>query len=173
MHRLQLWIALFALIGTKSAAAQKLAGVAAGMSIPLGELGRIDNAGYGVSGVWQSIPPLTSAGIRVDASYSAMTRKATVQDITERIASVSVGTVIRYPRISVSYGYAIATIGGFNQSTSPAPVGSTSSTDLGIALGAGYRFAIGKRKAFVEARHIKIMSSGGPRFIPLTFGVAL
>lgn len=138
----------------------------------MGELGRVDNAGYGIVGVWQSIPPLATVGIRLDGSLSALSRKATIQHITERIANVSAGTVIRFPRVSVAYGYAIATGGVYNQSTSPAPVGSTSSTDLGISLGAGWRFSVGRRKAFAEARYHKIMSSGGPRYVPVNFGLA-
>jgi hypothetical protein len=172
MRCIKLSIAFMALALSKPLAAQKFAGVAAGVVVPLGELGRIDNAGYNITGVWQSIPPLTSAGFRIDASYSAMKREATIQSITERIAGLSVGTVIRFPRISVSYGYAIATVGAYNQSTDPTPVGSASSTDLGVGLGAGYRFTLGGRKAFIEARHTRIMSGGRPGFVPVTFGLA-
>jgi hypothetical protein len=163
-------IAVTLLVFTQPLSAQHFGGVAAGVAVPAGALGRIDNVGYNALGVWQSIPPLTSAGIRVDASYSAMTRAGTIQDITERIAGLSVGTVIRFPRVSVSYGYAIATAGAYNQSTSPMPIGATSATDLGYGLGAGWRFSLGGRKAFAEARFNKI--SSGTRFVPVTFGLA-
>jgi hypothetical protein len=172
MRRLCLSIALAALLVSQPAAAQKFAGVSAGVVVPTGDLGRIDNVGYDISGVWQSIPPLRRAGFRLDASYMALTRKATIRDITQSIANLSVGTVVRFPRISVAYGYAIAAAGIYNQSVRPAPVGSTSSTDLGLSLGAGWRFAIGGRKAFAEVRYHKIVSSRGPRFVPVNFGLA-
>jgi hypothetical protein len=163
---------LLALFASRQAAAQKFGGIGAGLVVPAGQMGRIDNVGYGIVGVWQSILPLRSAGIRLDAAFSAMSRKATVQDITERITDLSAGAVIRFPRVSVAYGYAIAAAGVYNHSTSPAPVGSTSSTDLGVSFGAGWRFSVGGRKAFAEARYHKIMSSGGPRFLPVNLGLA-
>ena len=151
--------------------AQTSAGIGVGGIVPIGELGRIDNVGYHVTAAWQSIPPLRSAGFRVDASYSAMSRKATIQDITERIFSLTAGPVVRFPRIGVSYGYAMGTAGAYRQSTSPQPIGATASTDLGISVGTGWRFAVGQRPSYVEARYHRIMSSGGPRFVPVTFGL--
>ena len=170
MGQAHLSVALLCMIVAPPVAAQKLAGIAAGMVVPVGELGRIDNVGYAAAGVWQSIPPLASVGFRVDASYNAMKRKATIQAVGERVGSLSAGAVIRFPRISVSYGYAIATVGTYAHWTSPQPVGATTSVDLGYGAGAGYRFAVGGRKAFAEARYHKI--SSGARFIPVTFGLA-
>lgn len=172
MRRLYLMMALGALLASQPAHAQKFGGIAVGAVVPAGDLSRIDNVGYDVTGVWQSIPPLAKAGFRVDASYIALTRKATIQHVAQRFANVSAGTVIRFPRISVNYGYAIAAAGIYNQSISPAPIGSTSSTDLGVSLGAGWRFSVGHRQAFTEVRYHKIMSSSGPRFVPLNFGLA-
>src|SRR5690242_15285857 len=111
-------------------AAQHFGGIGVGATVPTGDLGRIDNVGYNILGMWQSIPPLSRAGFRADASYGALTRKATVQHVTERLTNFSVGTVLRFPRISVDYGYAIAMAGIYNQSTSPEPVGASSLTDL-------------------------------------------
>lgn len=159
------FIALFA----SSLGAQTTTGIGAGVVVPVGELGRIDAVGYHVAGHWQSIPPLRSLGFRVDASFSAMGRKQTIQDISERILSVTAGPVVRFPRIGVSYGYATATAGAYNQSTSPQPTGAAASTSLGLGAGLGWRFSIGKRSAFTEARYHQI--SGGPRFVPVSFGL--
>jgi hypothetical protein len=173
MLRIRLFAIVFvAAVYTTAARAQTFAGLGAGLSVPTGELGRIDKPGFQLLGVWQSITPLKSTGFRIDASFISMQRKATIREISERIASVSAGPVLRFPRIAVSYAYVTATAGAYNYSTSPAPIGSSSSTDLGISLGGGLRFPLGKRKAFAEARYHKIMSSGGPRFVPLTFGIA-
>jgi hypothetical protein len=161
---------LLSLLAVGPLPAQKFGGISAGLTLPMGELARIDNAGYAIVGVWQAIPPLATTGFRVDASYSAMTRKATIQGVTEQIANLSAGAVMRFPRISVSYGYAIGTVGSYAQWTSPRPIGSTSSPDLGFSLGAGYRFNVGRRKAFTEARYHKV--SSGLRFMPITFGLA-
>src|SRR3954467_5474229 len=108
-----------ALLSANALAAQTFTGLGAGFTIPAGELGRIDTPGYQLFGVWQSITPLKSTGFRVDASFSSMQRKATIREISERITSVTAGPVIRFPRIAVTYGYAIATAGGYNHFTSP------------------------------------------------------
>ena len=171
MRPIHLSLIITMLVPARAATAQKFMGLGAAVVIPTGDFGRIDNTGYGVTATWQSIPPLASAGFRVDASYAALSRKATIQDITERIASVSAGTVIRFPRISVSYGYAIAAAGVYNHFTSPRPIGSTSATDLGVSIGAGWRFDLAGRKVFTEVRYNRI-SGGGPRFVPVTFGLA-
>ena len=159
------FIALFA----ASLGAQTTTGIGTGVVVPIGELGRIDAVGYHVTGQWQSIPPLRSLGFRVDASFSAMGRKQTIQDISERILGVTAGPVVRFPRIAVSYGYATATAGAYNQSTSPQPTGAATSTSLGIGAGLGWRFSIGKRSVFTEARYHRI--SGGPRFVPVSLGL--
>src|SRR3954464_7714768 len=117
-------IALFPLLGARDLAAQTFAGLGAGLTIPTGEVGRIDKPGYQLFGIWQSITPLKSTGFRIDGSFSAMKRKATIQEISERIVDLTVGPVIRFPRIAVRYGYVIATAGAYNHSLSPSPVGS-------------------------------------------------
>jgi hypothetical protein len=151
--------------------AQANLGIATGPTVPVSELGRIDNVGYHVSAVFQSTQPLTPFGLRGDVSFNSFTRKATIQDVTERIFSVTAGPMLHPPGLATSYPYAVGAFGIYNVSTSPAPVGSRSATDLGVNVGAGYRFAIGARGAFAEVRYHRILTEGGPRYVPLTFGL--
>lgn len=151
--------------------AQTNVGIATGLTVPVSELGRIDNVGYHVSGVLQSIAPLAAFGLRGDVSFNSLGRKATIQDITERIISVTAGSMLHPAGFATSYPYAIGAFGMYNVSTSPAPVGSRSATDLGVNFGVGYRFAIGTRRAFAEVRYHRILAEGGPRYVPITFGL--
>lgn len=169
--RARVFLAVLFLSSQRHLVAQTSLGVAAGATIPAGSEARIDNTGYHLLGTLQTMPPFQSIGLRFDASYAAMTRKATIQDITERLFSLSVGPVLRYPRIGGSFKYVVAMAGAYTQTTSPRPIGSTPSTDLGVSLGGGLRFAVKSRVAFVEARYHRIMSDGGPRFVPVTFGL--
>ena len=151
--------------------AQTNVGIATGLTVPVSELGRIDNIGYNVNGVLQSIAPLAAFGLRGDVSFNSLGRKATIQDITERIISVTAGPMLHPTGFATSYPYAIGAFGMYNVSTSPAPAGSRSATDLGVNFGAGYRFAIGPRRAFAEVRYHRVLAEGGPRYVPLTFGL--
>jgi hypothetical protein len=151
------------------ARSQARLGAGAGLTIPVGELGRIDQVGYQLNASLQSTPQLATVGFRADAMYAAMGRKETIQDITERIVGVSLGAMIRARSTASSYPYAVGALGLYNQSTSPRPIGGTSSTDLGFNAGLGARFTLGNRTAFAEARYHH-MTSGGARFVPVTLG---
>lgn len=153
------------------ALAQTNAGIATGLTVPVSALGRIDDVGYHVSGVLQSIAPLAAFGFRGDVSFNSLGRKATIQDITERIISLTAGPILHPTGFATAYPYAIGAFGMYNVSTSPAPAGSRSATDLGVNFGAGYRFAIGTRRAFVELRYHRVLAEGGPRYVPVTFGL--
>jgi hypothetical protein len=156
---------------TATAKGQARLGASAGGTFPVGELGRVDQVGYHVGISLQSMPQLAQFGFRGDAVFSAMRRKATIQDITERIVAVTLGPMIRVRRAATTFPYLVGGIGLYNQSTSPRPVGSTSSTDIGFNLGLGARLALGGRLAYAEARYHHVTSPGGPRFLPVTFGI--
>ena len=144
-------------------------GAGAGLAIPTGDLGRIDEIGYQASVSLQSTPQLARFGFRADAMFAAFDRKATIQDITERIAFITLGPMIRRPGLATSFPYLIGGIGIYNQSMSPQPIGGTTSTDLGFNAGAGVRFKLAGRRVFAEARYHQVTAAGA-RFVPLTFG---
>ena len=170
MHRVFLSLAA-TLVGALPVQAQMNLGIATGLTMPVSELGRIDNVGYHLDAVFQSVQPLTTFGLRGDASFNSLTRKATIQDITERIFSVTAGPMLHPAGLSTSYPYAVGEFGIYNVSVSPKPIGSRSATDLGVNVGAGYRFTIGARRAFAEVRYHRILAEGGARYVPLTLGL--
>lgn len=160
-----------ALLSAPPVLAQTNVGIAAGLTAPVSYLGRIDNIGYHLNAALQSAPPLAAFGVRGDVSFNSLQRKATIQDVTERIVSVTAGPMLHPTGFATSYPYAIGAFGMYSVSTSPAPAGSRSATDLGVNFGVGYRFAIGTRRAFVELRYHRVLAEGGPRYVPVTFGL--
>jgi hypothetical protein len=159
------------LLGAPPVRAQTNLGLATGLTMPVSELGRIDNVGFHVSAVVQSSQPLTTFGLRGDLSFNSFARKATIRDVTERIFSITAGPIFHPAGLATSYPYAVGEFGIYTVSTSPAPIGSRSATDLGVNVGAGYRFAIGARSTFAEVRYHRILTEGGARYLPLTFGL--
>jgi hypothetical protein len=119
----------------------------------------------------QSMPPLAAAGFRADASYLSFSRKATIQDVDERIIAVTIGTLLRSPTLARSFSYLTGGIGAYGQSTHPQPVGSQWTTDLGFNLGAGIRMSAGSRTVFAEARYHHVFGNGRIQFVPVTLGL--
>jgi hypothetical protein len=153
------------------AKSQARLGAGTGIVLPVSDLGHVDQVGYNLDVSLQSISQLATFGFRADVMFAAMARKATIQDISERIFSVTMGPMIRRPGLQKSFPYLVGGLGIYNQSTSPQPVGGTSSTDIGFNAGAGARFTFGKRVAYVEARYHDVSSVGGARFVPVMFGL--
>ena len=67
--------------------------------------------------------------------------------------------------------YFVGGFGMYNQATSPAPVASSPSTEVGYNLGGGIDFARRGLKAYAEVRYHNVMVDGGARFIPITIGL--
>jgi hypothetical protein len=151
--------------------AQTLLGLASGLNVPVGDLWRIDNVGYHAMATLQSTPPLAAAGFRADAAYLSFSRKATIQDVDERIVAVGIGTLLRKPSLARNFSYLTGGIGVYGETTSPQASGSQWTTDLGVNVGAGARISLGSRRAFVEARYHHVFGSGGIRFVPVTVGL--
>jgi len=160
-----------AVLAIAPARGQTLLGVAGGLNVPVGDLWRIDNIGYHAIATLQSTPPLAAAGFRADAAYLSFSRKATIQDVDERIVAVAIGTMLRKPSLARNFSYLTGGIGVYSETTSPQASGSQWTTDLGVNIGAGARVSLGSRRAFVEARYHHVFGNGSIRFVPVTFGL--
>jgi hypothetical protein len=95
------------LLGAPPVRAQTNLGLATGLTMPVSELGRIDNVGFHVSAVVQSSQPLTTFGLRGDLSFNSFARKATIRDVTERIFSITAGPILHPAGLATSYPYAV------------------------------------------------------------------
>lgn len=169
MSRKMLAVAAFALVALPLTAAQSQIGfgIAAGASSPSGT-STVD-MGYHVMGLVSFMPPLAPLGFRVDGMFNEFNGKSP-STTKSRIMAVTGNAVFGVPGFIVLSPYLIGGIGMYNQTFSPKPIGFTSSNDLGYNLGGGVKFGLAGFSAFGEIRYHQI-SSGGAKFIPITFGV--
>lgn len=153
-----------------AAQAQATKGLAVGASVPQGDRARIDNVGFHVLGTVASMPSSGGAGFRADAMFHQFSRKATIQDVSERIAGLVAATVVPTVEAAIS-PYLIGGFGVYRTWTDPQPIGARREFNLGFNIGAGARFQLGGRPMFAEARYHQVMADGGPRFLPLSVGM--
>jgi hypothetical protein len=163
-----------------AARAQVGVGVAAGYSAPMGDFGKVADAGYHVTGLMTVSAPLVPLGLRVEGSFSQFGYKSSFSSTgaTARILSATANAVFSSPGVIGTY--VIGGLGIYNASASCSGCSSSSSSKVGYNGGAGLRFGVGGMSAFVEARYHFIpggsnATTGGAnsstQFIPIAFGL--
>jgi hypothetical protein len=159
------------------AQAQLKFGVAAGASLPNGDLGNSVETGYHLMATAGIQPPLSPVGFRVDGMWNSFNFKSTIADgESVRVMALTANAVMSMPGALVVKPYAIGGVGMYNSKASLA--NSESSNDLGVNIGAGVSFGLAGFSAFGEVRLHNIFPeqpATGPkvnsRFIPVTFGI--
>jgi len=162
-----------------TAQAQMHYGVAAGLSAPEGDFGKVADAGYHVTGLVTVSAPLAPVGLRVEGSFSEFNYKSTLSSTSAkaRLLSATANAVFASPGIMGPY-----LVGGLGIYRASAECSgcSTSSTKGGFNGGAGFRFGLSGFSAFLEARFHYIpgasdATTGGVKsstqFIPISFGL--
>ena len=161
--------ALGALSGTAQAQRRTSFGIAAGATIPVGDLGDATSTGFHVLGTLAvSGTASTPVGFRVDAMYNNLSGKSSGPDIT--VWSVNGNLVYAFPGGTTATPYIIGGAGWYNSKSDES--GSESSNDIGINVGLGARFALSGFSTFAEVRFHNIFSDpNSAQMIPLTFGI--
>jgi len=161
--------ALGALSGTAQAQRRTSFGIAAGATIPVGDLGDATSTGFHVLGTLAvSGTASTPVGFRVDAMYNNLSGKSSGPDIT--VWSVNGNLVYAFPGGTTATPYIIGGAGWYNSKSDES--GSESSNDIGINVGLGARFALSGFSTFAEVRFHNIFSDpNSGQIIPLTFGI--
>lgn len=171
-------IAAFAL-PVSTARAQIGLGLAAGLSVPQGDFGKVAESGYHVTGLIAVGAPLIPVGLRVEGSFSEFNYKGSLGGDGEkaRLLYATANAVLTSPGIIAPY-----LIGGFGiyHATAVCDLCTTSTTKGGINGGVGFRFGLTGFSAFAEARYHYIAGPSDPtnggiksstQFIPISFGV--
>jgi hypothetical protein len=173
-------LAAFALPAA-TARAQAGLGLAAGLSLPKGDFGKVTDAGYHVTGLIGIRAATAPVGLRLDGSFSEFNYKASLggrSGAKARLLYATANVVLTSSGNSAPY-----VIGGFGiyHATAVCDVCTTSSTKGGFNGGVGYRFALTGFSAFLEARYHYITGASDPtnggvkssstQFIPISFGV--
>ena len=143
-------------------------GVAAGATIPVGDLGDATSTGFHVLGTLAISGTASSPlGFRVDGMYNDLSGKNSGPDV--KVWTVNGNLVYAFPGGMTATPYLIAGAGWYN---SKAEGADESTSDIGINAGIGARFALSGFSTFAEVRFHNIFSDpNSAQIIPLTFGI--
>src|SRR5512132_279892 len=172
-------LAAFALPAT-TARAQIGLGLAAGLSVPQGDFGKVAESGYHVTGLIAVGAPIIPIGLRVEGSFSEFNYKGSLGGNGEkaRLLYATANAVLTSPGIIAPY-----LIGGVGiyRASAVCDLCTTSTTKGGFNGGVGFRFGLSGFSAFAEARYHYIGGPSDPtnggvegsstQFIPISFGV--
>jgi len=171
-------LALTASASTAQAQRPVSFGIAAGASVPTGDLGDGTSLGYNLTGSVGYSMPAMPVSFRVDGMWNQLSAK---EDGFPGLRTLSVTGNVAYtlPGVAVR-PYVIAGAGMYRSSLTDLPDGVEveSSNDFGVNGGLGVRFALGGLSTYAEARFhnvfLKDEASGeksSMQFSPISFGI--
>ena len=149
-------------------------GASGGLSLPMGSLGDGAKSGYVIAGhVYYQPSGFKSLGYRADVSLDKWSSK--VAGIDLRSLGVVANAIYHLPSSTAStvHPYVLGGVGMFNSKSSGQSLGvtySSTNTDVGVQVGGGIDFALSGFSTFVEAKYVNVFSSGGTKWIPISFG---
>ena len=163
-------VVLAALIAVSPANAQRRTslGIAAGATVPTGELGDAVSVGYHILGTLAiSGTAASPLGFRVDGMYNGLSGKDEGPDV--KVWTINGNLVYAIPGGTSVTPYIICGAGWYNAKAEGA---DESDGNFGINGGVGLRFALSGFSTFAEARFHNVFSDPeSTQIIPLTFGI--
>ena len=161
-------MALTVVVASAHAQRRTSFGLAAGATVPVGDLGDATSTGFHALGTLAITGTAsTPIGFRVDGMYNSLSGKNDGSDVN--IWTVNGNLVYAFPGGTTATPYLLGGVGWYN---SKADGADESSNDFGINVGIGARFALSGFSTFAELRWHNIFSDpNSAQFIPLTFGI--
>jgi len=149
-------------------------GIAAGASIPMGDLGDdFAKTGWHGMATLGFMPSMLPFGMRIDGMYNSMSLEDALGDASIRIIGANANAIIAMPA-TVASPYLIGGIGMYNSKidTDDPDLDFEGETDFGINIGIGTKFNLSGFGTFAEIRYHNIFSEGSStQFLPITFGI--
>lgn len=142
-------------------------GVGGGITLPTGDYGTVDKAGWHVLGLIQFPISQSAIHLRFDALYGSTSHKSGFASGNTKLAGGTADLLYHFgdPRGSVR-PYVLGGLGFFNVSD------GSSTSKFAFGLGGGILFGVGTMHAFAEGRYISIQTSGSSlTFIPISVGL--
>lgn len=145
-------------------------GIAAGASIPTGDLGNNVDLGYNITGMLELSPPTLPVGFRIEAAYNAFNFKGGGGSWKE---SAAIGNVVWSMPSPGIKPYLIGGVGYYRETGTIVGIGSGSANHFGFNAGGGIKLPLTGFDTFIEARYHRISEDGGnsASFVPITFGI--
>lgn len=168
--------ALTALAMPANAQRRASVGVAAGATVPMGDLGDATSTGYHVLGtIGISGTASSPVGFRIDGMYNSLSGKNSGPDLN--MWTVNGNLVFAFPGGMAATPYLIGGAGWYNLKTDED--GAESTNNFGLNGGIGARFALSGFSTFAEVRFHNVFGEKNEatdkrpslRVIPLTFGI--
>jgi hypothetical protein len=161
-------VAVAALGAPAEAQRRTSVGLAAGATVPVGDLGDGTSTGFHVLGTLSiSGTASTPLGFRIDGMYNGLSGKSQGPDVN--LWTVNGNLVYAIPGGLTATPYLIAGAGWYNFKADGADEGSN---DIGINGGIGARFALSGFSTFAEVRFHNVFSDPqSAQMIPITFGI--
>ena len=143
-------------------------GLAAGASLPVGDLGDATSIGYHALGTLSiSGTASTPLGFRIDGMFNSLSGKSQGPDVN--IWTVNGNLVYAFPGGLTATPYLIGGAGWYNLKAEEADEGTN---EFGINGGVGARSALSGFSTFAEVRfHNVFTDESSARLIPITFGI--
>jgi hypothetical protein len=151
-------------------------GIAAGATVPSGDLSDQSETGFHASLLLGLQPPLLPVGFRVEGSYHQLAGKEGVRlpgfttDVPDLRLLTLTGNVIFQPTgILPARPYVIGGVGLYNSKYDFESLDSEN--EFGFNVGLGGKFALTGFSAFAEVRYHRVSGDPSVAFIPVTFGL--
>lgn len=145
-------------------------GIAAGATVPTGDLGDGTSTGYHVlATVVVSGTATSPIGFRVDGMYNSLSGKSQGPDVT--LWTVNGNVVLAFAGATGVTPYLIGGAGWYNMKADQS--GADAANDFGLNAGLGARFVLSGFSTFGEVRFHNIFADpNSARVVPVTFGIA-
>ena len=143
-------------------------GLAAGATVPVGDLGDATSTGFHVLGTLSvSGTASTPLGLRLDGMFNSLSGKSEGPDVN--VWTVNGNLVYAFPGGLTATPYILGGAGWYNLKADGADEGTN---EIGINGGIGARFALSGFSTFAEVRFHNVFTDGSSaQLIPITFGI--
>jgi hypothetical protein len=148
--------------------------VAAGATIPTGDLSNFTDVGYNLTAGIGAKPRASQLGFRVEGMFNELGISETSDKI--RVAGLTANATYDLPLSSMGTGNAFYVIGGIGYYNTKDTGFDVDESNVGFNVGAGFRFPLTSFSAYVEARYHSVSNSDilipNVHMIPIVFGLS-
>jgi outer membrane protein with beta-barrel domain len=145
-------------------------GVGGGLTLPMGNYGDVDKAGWNLVGLIQFPISHSPIHFRADAMYGQTSHKSGLGSGNTTLTGATADLLYHLgDRAAKVRPYILGGLGFYN-----VDFGGTSSSEskLAFGLGGGILFGVGTMHAFLEGRYMSVQTSGSSiNFLPISLGV--
>ena len=150
-------------------------GIAAGASVPTGDLGKTQSTGFHATVIVGAQPPLMPVGFRAEGSYNQFTTKSDAISIPGfprndlRVLSLTGNVILSAPGV-LARPYVIGGLGYYNLNFKDSNIDSEGK--FGFNAGIGAKFSLTGFSTFAEVRYHRVSTDNSSlSYVPITFGI--